>query len=71
MSMKFEDVLPLLRQGKIAKRNKMNSELHIAFSNSRIISKSIQEDKPAKFGFYNLRYDDLMAEDWEIVKLLE
>ena len=65
--MKFEEVLPLLRQGKIAKRNKPNSELHIAFSNQRILSKSIQPDKPTKFGFYNLRFEDIEADDWEVV----
>lgn len=59
--------MPLLRQGKIAKRKKFTTELHIIFKGSRILSKSVRESEMTKYSFYNLRYDDIEAEDWEIV----
>jgi hypothetical protein len=65
--MKFEDILPQLRQGKIVKRKKLSAELHIIFKGSRILSKSVRESEMTKYSFYNLRYDDIEAEDWEIV----
>ena len=64
--MKFEDILPLLRQGKIAKRKKFTTDLYIIFKGKRILSKSVRESDIAKYSFYNLRYDDIEAQDWEV-----
>lgn len=64
--MKFEDILPLLRDGKIAKRKKYTTDLYIIFKGKRILSKSVRENELDRYSFYNLRYDDIQAEDWEV-----
>jgi hypothetical protein len=63
--MKFEEILPHLRAGKVAKRNKQNSELFILFKSNRILCKNVSENKTTNYGFYSLRLDDIEAEDWE------
>jgi hypothetical protein len=63
--MKFEEILPHLRAGKVAKRNKLNSELYILFKSNRILCKNVSQNKTTNYGFYSLRLDDIEAEDWE------
>jgi hypothetical protein len=63
--MKFEEILPHLRAGKIAKRCKQNSDLYIIFKSNRILCKNVSVNKATNFGFYSLRLDDIEADDWE------
>lgn len=63
--MKFEEILPHLRAGKIAKRKKSTSDLYIIFKSNRILCKNVSVNKATNFGFYSLRLDDIEADDWE------
>jgi len=64
--MTFDEILPFLKDGKTIRRKKTNSFLVILISNKRIVSRHTSENNCNKYGFYNLRYEDIVADDWEI-----
>ena len=64
--MRFEEILPYLRNGKTIKRKKLNSDLVILISDKRIVSRHLDSNNCNKYSFYNLRFEDITADDWEI-----
>jgi hypothetical protein len=71
--MKLEQVLPLLRDGKIITRekpyNQSSTVLFVKIEESKLKFKIIWASGDViNWASYNLRTDDVMAENWEVAE---
>lgn len=64
--MKFEEILPLLKENKSVKRRFMDG--HVSILNCKDGKKRIRILKSGTVNYpYNLNVDDLMATDWMVL----
>jgi len=68
--MKLEKALPLLRKGKSIKRTKKSSSIIVNFAFGNKLSCKYLYNSGKEFNdfYYNFTNEDLLADNWEIVK---
>jgi hypothetical protein len=64
--MKFEEVLPSLREGKKIRRREWSSGCFVTIINGIVVEYNPNEDE--YYSHIDLFSDDILAGDWEVVE---
>lgn len=62
--MKFEEVLPDIREGKSAKRKTLEHSIKLVKNKFGSVMVSPSDER---YSVYNLSTEDILADDWEII----